>query len=182
MSRNAEIERSFASDAETWHAIWVAPGQEVRVFRALHDLGFSPYLPRDRETVLRRGKKVDIERPLFPGYVFVRLAIWRDNSWEAIRPKDRLDAAPSAAVAGDVIIGQTINGSAIEIACTSGIDGIIELIKDGALPARVADGEVARPMYADIVAFLQQHAPFQSRRAQKRQIAQDRRIARLQAA
>ncbi len=88
MSRNSEIERSFASDRETWHAIATAPGWERRVVDALAESGFEPYLPELTQITIVKGRKVASRRLVIPSYVFVRLAIWRDNSWGKINRRD----------------------------------------------------------------------------------------------
>ena len=52
---------------------------------ALHCLGlagYAVYQPRIAEPVIRRGRKIDVSRPLFPAYVFVLVI---DHFWSAMR-------------------------------------------------------------------------------------------------
>lgn len=52
---------------------------------ALHCLGlagYELYQPRIAEPVVRRGRKIDVSRPLFPAYVFVLII---DHWWSAMR-------------------------------------------------------------------------------------------------
>jgi transcriptional antiterminator RfaH len=44
--------------------------------------GFAVYLPRIAECIVRRGRKVTIEKPLFVGYLFVVIETrWYDAQW-----------------------------------------------------------------------------------------------------
>jgi transcription antitermination factor NusG len=69
---------------ERWYGVWTWAGQERAVWRALHDLGLGPYLPKRYEIVVRQGKSLRLARPLFPGYVFLRVASWRDEHWDDV--------------------------------------------------------------------------------------------------
>ena len=81
--------------------------QAQRERLALHTLGlagFTTYLPRMAEHVIRRGRREESLRPLFPGYCFVLIV---DHWWAIMRSP-----------------------------------GVIGLILDGSLPARVPDGVI----------------------------------------
>lgn len=59
----------------------VVPGAEAKWFlvetwklsaeRKIADLGFGLLVPETRERIVRRGRAIDVRRPMFPGYVLV---------------------------------------------------------------------------------------------------------------
>ena len=52
---------------------------------ALHCLGlagYTVYRPQIAETAIRRGRKIDVSRPLFPSYIFLLVI---DHFWSAMR-------------------------------------------------------------------------------------------------
>lgn len=58
---------------EFWAVVQVQPRAEDKARQHLANQGFMPYLPRYRRRV-RHARRIEIVlRPLFPGYVFVRL-------------------------------------------------------------------------------------------------------------
>jgi transcription antitermination factor NusG len=73
-----EINRPFCAGPETsprWFALYTTPRHEKHVFEMLAQRQIETFLPLYRTT--RRWKKsrpVDLELPLFPTYVFVRIA------------------------------------------------------------------------------------------------------------
>lgn len=155
MSRNAEIERSFASDAETWHAVWVHPGWERRVFDALMEAGFSPYLPEQTDVQIRRGRMIERRYALLKGYCFVRLAVWKSNAWGAI----------------------------FDIDGVGGILGYSS--EEKFLPSTIPDGQIDRLIggsddYDQIIAWLAKNGKIKrkSQRAVRREKAWDRHIAK----
>lgn len=85
--QNQRIATAMTPQAETWHAVTVAPGWERRVADALYEAGFAPYLPQMTETVFRKGRPRTRTRPVIPSYVFVRLAAWT-NQWGLINRHD----------------------------------------------------------------------------------------------
>lgn len=54
---------------------------------------FGLYVPEMRETIVRRGRKVDLRRPMFPGYVLVFM-------WPGGGNRDRLRACGVMSVVG----------------------------------------------------------------------------------
>lgn len=60
-------------DHLAYYVIQTAPRQERKVTDELRRLGMDYYFPRLLFDVVRRGKKVRTEEPLFSGYVFVGL-------------------------------------------------------------------------------------------------------------
>ena len=67
---------SAAENLEThWYATYTSANHEKRVAKQLHERGLEYFLPL--YTSLRRwqDRRVTLELPLFPGYLFVRLAL-----------------------------------------------------------------------------------------------------------
>jgi transcription antitermination factor NusG len=61
-------------DAKAWYAVYTSPRHEKRVHEHCHSRMIESFLPLYRE--LRRWKNgcsVDVELPLFPSYIFVRI-------------------------------------------------------------------------------------------------------------
>jgi len=56
----------------TWVVVQTRHGQEQTAYDNLVAQGFDAYLPRISELVVRRGRRVESVRPLFPRYEFVR--------------------------------------------------------------------------------------------------------------
>ena len=61
--------------ADAWFVVQVAPQSEIRVASFLEHKGYQPFAP----TYLSRKRWSDriktLEKPLFPGYVFVQIAL-----------------------------------------------------------------------------------------------------------
>lgn len=55
-----------------WFCLQLEPGMDFRVEKALLDAGVELLAPREKETAVRRGKAVEWEKPLLPGYMLVR--------------------------------------------------------------------------------------------------------------
>lgn len=53
-----------------WHVAIVPNGKEGKAERALHRAGFFAYCPLERLTIGTGALRRDVERPLFPQYVF----------------------------------------------------------------------------------------------------------------
>ena len=56
-----------------WLAVWTRSQCEQKVELGLRRKRFEVFLPRVRMPSARRDRRVVLERPLFPGYLFVRL-------------------------------------------------------------------------------------------------------------
>jgi transcription antitermination factor NusG len=56
-----------------WYVLFVRSNQEKRVAHSLGDRGVEHLLPCYRSRRRWKDRRVDLEMPLFPGYVFVRL-------------------------------------------------------------------------------------------------------------
>ncbi|GAA6131567.1 transcription/translation regulatory transformer protein RfaH [Halopseudomonas sabulinigri] len=72
------------SPAACWYLIQSKPKQDERAELNLRNQGFTCYRPTHKVEVLRRGRRLQLEESLFPGYLFIRLDRMQDN-WFAIR-------------------------------------------------------------------------------------------------
>jgi len=68
-----------AAPGEQWYAVWTRSQCEGKVEAALRRLGLEVFLPRVREPSRRRDRRLLLDRPLFPGYVFPRFVPARDT-------------------------------------------------------------------------------------------------------
>jgi len=66
-----------------WYAVHTQPHREMRAATNLKNQDFSVFLPRHRKTVRHARQFRTLEAPLFPRYLFVRLAIGRDR-WRCV--------------------------------------------------------------------------------------------------
>ena len=57
---------------DTWFVLQVAPQSEKRVVSTLEYKGYEPFAPTYRERTRWSDRIKTVDRPLFPGYVFVR--------------------------------------------------------------------------------------------------------------
>ncbi len=105
----------------SWFAVWTRNQHEPRVTELLRRKRFEVFLPTVRVPSRRRDKRVVLEQPLFPGYLFLRFAPSRagyvnvastdgvvrvlGDGWDALQPvpEEQVDAVrrvvTSAAVA-----------------------------------------------------------------------------------
>jgi transcription antitermination factor NusG len=61
------------ADRPQWFAVWTAPRHERRVAERMEDRGLNVFLPFSKQTRLwKKRAPVELEIPLFAGYVFVR--------------------------------------------------------------------------------------------------------------
>lgn len=67
-----------------WYLVQCKPRQEARAEESLRNQYFSCYCPRHPVEKIRHGKRVVIQQPLFPGYLFINLCKLNDN-WHCIR-------------------------------------------------------------------------------------------------
>ena len=55
-----------------WHVLYIKPRTEKKLAEYSELLGLRYYLPLREETKIYQRRKVTVEKPLFPGYFFVR--------------------------------------------------------------------------------------------------------------
>ncbi len=70
---------------DRWHVLHSRSRQEKALACALTGMGLSSYVPLRRELHLHRGRRVEVDQPVFPGYVF----LWgdRDQAFAADRTR-----------------------------------------------------------------------------------------------
>jgi transcriptional antiterminator RfaH len=80
-----ETEASMTYEAATkdWFLAQLKPNCAKIAGKNLQRQGFETFLPLEDVTQQRRGKFVTVERPLFPGYIFVALDI-RSGLWRTV--------------------------------------------------------------------------------------------------
>lgn len=67
-----------------WYVVQAKPGQVERAAAELENQGFDVFLPKISIEKLKRGKRVELVEPLFPGYLFIYLSEMESN-WRPIR-------------------------------------------------------------------------------------------------
>jgi transcription antitermination factor NusG len=60
-------------DRPNWFILLAEPNREATAVRGLQDRRIEAYGPMVLKYVVRRGRKIDVTRPLFPGYIFAKL-------------------------------------------------------------------------------------------------------------
>lgn len=63
---------SRPSDAR-WFCVSVAGGADFTVGSKLSTAGVEVFVLKRKETLVKAGKKIEIEKPIFGGYIFVRI-------------------------------------------------------------------------------------------------------------
>ncbi len=58
-----------------WYVVKTRPLQEEKALKNLVMQGIEVYLPRIKKIILRNGKRKDLAKPLFPGYLFARFCV-----------------------------------------------------------------------------------------------------------
>jgi transcription antitermination factor NusG len=90
------------SSAPAWHAIWTHSHCEQLVNDQLAAKGFEMFLPKATVWSRRKGQQRQVERPLFPGYLFVHHPLDKHSYIEVLKARgvvrvlgDRWDALSS---------------------------------------------------------------------------------------
>lgn len=71
------------ANSENWFVAQLKPQGLRRAEENLTRQGFSSFCPKRLESVIRSGKRLSKEAPLFPGYLFVRFAP-ESHGWTAV--------------------------------------------------------------------------------------------------
>jgi transcriptional antiterminator RfaH len=58
-----------------WYVVKTKPLSEDKALRNLIMQGIEVYLPKIKKTLWRRRKKIELLKPLFPGYLFAKFSI-----------------------------------------------------------------------------------------------------------
>lgn len=59
-------------DSAHWYCLHVSKGREPSVENGLREANVEVFVPREKEVLVRHGRKIDVEVPFFPGYLLVR--------------------------------------------------------------------------------------------------------------
>src|SRR5262245_58623634 len=87
-----------------WACAQLQPRREALAVHCLALAGFSVYTPRLREHRVLRGRRVEVNPPLFPGYAFVAIELqWHAARWAAGVMRLVMDGAAPARVPDAVI-------------------------------------------------------------------------------
>ena len=62
-------------DCVRWYAVYTSANHEKRVAKQLSERSLDQFLPTYTSVRKWKDRRVKLDRPLFPGYVFVRLAL-----------------------------------------------------------------------------------------------------------
>jgi transcription antitermination factor NusG len=79
----------------TWYCARTAPRREEQARKGLAELGLTAYLPLEMVTVIRRGSRLTLERPLFSRLLFVGVRPG-SSPWRAIAETDGVERLLSA--------------------------------------------------------------------------------------
>ncbi|MGJ5000558.1 transcription termination/antitermination NusG family protein [Bradyrhizobium sp. HKCCYLRH2060] len=85
--RMAEIPAGVSA---SWHVLETHPNQEQIAAGHLIGRRFGIYVPETEHDIIRRGRKLHVTRPMFPGYVFVFV-------WDIGRHWNRIRSIPGVA-------------------------------------------------------------------------------------
>jgi transcriptional antiterminator NusG len=69
---------AHADDGSRWFAVWTRNQCEAKVAALLERKNVEVFLPRIQQASRRRDRRVLLDRPLFPGYVFPRFTPSRE--------------------------------------------------------------------------------------------------------
>jgi transcriptional antiterminator RfaH len=107
---------------DCWYVVHTKPHAEATAARHLNRQGFVPYLPQFSRTIRHAGRARTVLRPLFPGYLFVRLDTLVGR-WQAIR-----STVGVTAMLGGESGPQPVADSVVEsIRNHEGEDGVVQL-------------------------------------------------------
>lgn len=79
------IELSAEAAPVAWHALWTRSHCEQLVYDQLFRQGHRTFLPMVNRWLLRRGERQLVREPMFPGYLFARLAMDKHAYLDVIR-------------------------------------------------------------------------------------------------
>jgi len=89
----AQLQRELAAAPGAWYVIHSYAGYENKVkvnlenrtqSLAMEDFIFQIEVPTEEVTEVKNGKRVQVQRKVFPGYILVRMDL-NDESWGAVR-------------------------------------------------------------------------------------------------
>lgn len=80
-----EVGSPQTSNCPFWYAVYTQSRHEAKVEKGLQQKGLEVFLPRVITTSRRRDRKLLIQLPLFPGYIFVRTFLEASEHHEILR-------------------------------------------------------------------------------------------------
>jgi transcription termination/antitermination protein NusG len=80
-----DVERPQTSNHPSWYAVYTQNRHEAKVEQALQRKGLEVFLPRITIASRRRDRRLFLQRPLFPGYIFVRTLLTSPEYHEILR-------------------------------------------------------------------------------------------------
>lgn len=106
-ARDVEASERYESERR-WHVLWTHSNYERLVYEQLHVKGYELFLPTAGTWAKRRGVRYFCNRPLFPGYLFLRCAMDKRSYLEVCKTQgvvkilgqrwDRLAAVPDGEI------------------------------------------------------------------------------------
>jgi len=73
------------SEEKEWYAVYTKSRQEYKALAYLKALNFNVFLPEVEVIRVRRGRRVKVRRPMFPGYLFVETDWRRESRLDIVR-------------------------------------------------------------------------------------------------
>ena len=126
-----------------WYLLQTKPNAHVTAFENLKRQRFDVFLPLIIKTKKKHGKFIDAKAPLFPGYLFIGIAVY-PVPWKSVNGTRGV----SAAVTLDGIY-RPMNRDIIEgLRCRCGDDSVIQKINDIAPGDRV---KIERGPFAEFI-------------------------------
>ena len=127
---------------EAWYVIHTKPRQEMRAEAHLQRQGFQCYLPCLKQQSRRDDQRVDVIKPFFPRYLFIRLDLSYQQNVYTIRSTrgviglvrfgERLPAVPECFIEGLMRVADPHSG--LIVVAEKGLDkGEHVVIEEGAL-------------------------------------------------
>lgn len=74
-----------------WYALWTKARHEFKVEEKLKEKGFEVFFPKVLKQSIRKDRKKMITVPLFPGYLFIRTELSKENYIEIVRTNGIVD-------------------------------------------------------------------------------------------
>lgn len=130
------------SERPDWFILLTEPSREATAVRGLRERGIQAYGPVVMKRLVRRGRKIEVERPLFPGYVFARLVVDVDDfsapkRVNGVRDYLRFEGLPCAIQQG--VIDAIRHREGIELERAQRVVSGVHNFAVGE-PVRIADG------------------------------------------
>lgn len=125
-----------------WFILLAEPNREERAAEGLRERGIDAYAPRVLKRIVRRGRKLEVARALFPGYLFAKLVEGVNDFREpkrvaGVRDYLKFEGVPCALQERAIIAIRHREASELDRAQRA-ISGVHNFAKGE--PVRIADG------------------------------------------